>query len=100
VHNESYDIQFWYVDMNRDKLGRVQHNIELVPWDGECPIDELTWVPCDYYLLDKEGKPSEEAKALRQRLIDYGKLFVQQFKRPCFDYDGETIDGAEKVRRP
>ena len=60
-------------------------------------MQDLTWAPVSHYKLDKDGKPSEEAKALRQRLIDRGKLFVKQFDRPCLDFDGETIDGREKV---
>jgi hypothetical protein len=97
VHNESYDVVFWYVDMGRDKIGRVQHGVELIPWDGECNIEDLTWVPVDYYKVTEKGEPTEEGKALRQRLVDHGKLFVKQFNRPCLDFDGETSDGLEKI---
>lgn len=97
VHNESYDVAFWNVDINRDKLGRVQHGIELIPWDGECPIEDLTWVPVTHYKVDDKGEPTEEGEKLRQKLIDNGKLFVKQFKRPCLDFDGETSDGLEKI---
>lgn len=100
VHNESYDVTFWYVDINRDKLGRMQHSVELVPWDGECPIEELTWMPCDYYKVDEKGEQTEEGKSLRQKLVNHGRLFVKQFNRPCLDFDGETIDGLEKVSLP
>ena len=47
IHNESYTVVFWYVDIGRAKIGRVEHVTEIIPFDGECDIDvsNLNWYP-------------------------------------------------------
>lgn len=98
---ESLVIKMWYLDSDGYGMGRQLTHTSLTPHDEEFLVSASSLVPWEMYKVNKGGEVSEEAKALREQLVGYGKLFVEAFARKCVDFDGHSFTRPEtKVRYP
>lgn len=96
---EALGIRIWYIDSDGYGMGRQLSHQSLVPHDEEYRVSAGHFIPWDMYKVEKAGELSEAAKALREQLVGYGKLFVQAFGRKCVDFDGSSFTQPEtKVR--
>lgn len=97
VSNASpFTITLWCLDFNGSHIGRVELGVQIQPFRGEKEISTLNVIPCDFYERDTAGQVSDKSKALRQRLENYGEMFLKLTERHCVDYSGELYEARTR----
>lgn len=86
----AYHVKLWYLDFDGRHVGRRQHNVIILPFDGTRAIISLNVYPCEYYDRIDGG-------ALKKRLEDRGeKFFGMLFLGAQMEYAGESL--GNKIR--
>lgn len=85
-------IQMWYMDFDGRHLGRRQHEVIIVPFEGEREITSLKVVPAKYLDCDPETSP-------RPALEARGEKFFKMLMGRQMDYKGYSMAAKQRPKR-
>ncbi|RFU76758.1 tob3 member of aaa-atpase family [Trichoderma arundinaceum] len=95
---ESYRINCWLLESNGTKVGRFMESYVVAPWPGEQAISSLSVIPAAFW---KEDLAAQGGLAMREKLIEEGKLYWELLKRPTYmEYDGLLVNSGSGSRLP
>jgi hypothetical protein len=85
-------IMMWYMDFDGRYLGRRQHEVIIIPFEGEREITSLKVIPAMYLDSDPEVSP-------RQKLEDRGEKFYKMLMGRQMDYKGYSMAAKQRPKR-
>lgn len=85
-------IQMWYMDFDGRYLGRRQHEVIIVPFEGEREITSLKVIPARYLDCDPETSP-------RPALEARGEKFYKMLMGRQMDYKGYSMAAKQRPKR-
>lgn len=85
-------VLMWYLDFDGRMLGRRQHEVTIVPFEGEREITSLKVFPASF--LDKDADLSP-----RKKLESRGERFYSMLLGKQMDYKGFSMVAKQKPKR-
>lgn len=91
-HMAPFKIKMWYLDFDGRMVGRREHEVIIVPFDGEREITSLKVFPAKF--ID-----SNLALSPRKRLEERGEKFYSMLMGKQMDYKGYSMVAEKKPKR-
>jgi len=85
-------VMMWFLDFDGRHLGRRQHEVIIVPFEGEREITSLKVIPAVYLDSDPDVSP-------RKRLEERGEKFYEMLMGRQMDYKGYSMAAKQRPKR-